>query len=191
VLALAGLVAVLFLVNRFGGAQRPSATEPPARLAAEKPAAPTTSVRVTLRAFPEPAELLLDGRPLGANPYVAELGPDDKVHELEVRANGFHSRKLPLRLNRDLDLEVRLSEVEQTSDTLAKKPAPAPSGAAPASKPAASPARTASQPTRTGAKVPANPRTKKDTGDPYGEFPKSKASHGTLPPLDTTNPWTQ
>jgi serine/threonine-protein kinase len=189
-LALAGVVAALFLIYRVGDAQRRTGAETPAPLAAEKPSAPTTPVRVALRAFPDGAELLLDGRPLGTNPYVAELGPDDKVHELEVRAKGFQSRTLPLRLNRDLDLEVRLSEAEDTSETLAKKPARAQRDAQPASTAPLSPARTPSR-TKIGAKLPTNPRSKSETGEPYGDFPKSKPSQEKLPPLDTTNPWTQ
>lgn len=192
VLSLAGLAAVLFVLSRIGEAQRSGAAAPPARPAAEKAPAvkPKAQVGVQLRAFPEAAELLLDGRPLGENPYVAELEQDDRVHELEVRAPGFHTRKLPLRLERDLDLEVRLSEEEKTSDTPTQS-STQPGGRAKASAPPASPARVTNRTGRGVAGVPAAARGKKDAAELYGEFPKSKPSEGSAPPLDKTNPWAQ
>jgi len=108
-----------------------------------------------------------------------------------VRARGFHTRKLPLRLERDLDLEVRLSEEEKTSGTPAQQSSAKPGDGAKSSPPPASPAPVTNRAGRGSTGVPGAARGKKDAGELYGEFPKSKPSEGKAPPLDTTNPWAQ
>jgi hypothetical protein len=78
---------------------------------ASEPTQPEPSVRVTIRAIPSSAMLLLNGKPLGQNPYTGEHARDATPQRLEVRAPGFNARTLELRLERDVDLEVRLSEM--------------------------------------------------------------------------------
>ncbi len=153
--------------------QRSGAAEPSAPPAAEK-AAPKAQVGVKLRAFPDAAELLLDGRPLGANPYVAELAQDDRVHELEVRARGFshaeaatpsrtrpRSGGSPQRRREDVGHAhaAVVSAAERRREELCRA--------------SVAGAGHESRRTRRHGR-PRAARSKKDAGELYGEFPKSK-----------------
>jgi serine/threonine-protein kinase len=88
---------------------------------ASEPTQPEPSVRLTIRAIPSSAVLLLNGKPLGQNPYNGEHARDANPQQLEVRAPGFSARTLVLRLERDVDLEVRLSEMETLRDPTSEK----------------------------------------------------------------------
>ncbi|HMJ10912.1 MAG TPA: protein kinase [Polyangiaceae bacterium] len=141
---------------------------------ASEPAAPQPSVRVNLRAVPSSAVLVLGGRPLPGNPYSGALARDLNAQILEVRAPGFDTRTLELRLDRDVDLEVRLSEVETPAAAKSEKKS------APRIGPGRVPAR---PPTRRGEQRPGS-------DDTYSEFPEPKrSSKPGAPALDTSDPW--
>ncbi|HET9953509.1 MAG TPA: protein kinase [Polyangiaceae bacterium] len=80
-----------------------SATSLPQREAAASP-----EIRVRISAKPPTASLLLDGKPLGGNPYQGARTRDDKTHVLTVLAPGYQSRSIPLSFERDLDVPVVL-----------------------------------------------------------------------------------
>ncbi len=152
-------------------AAAPVASAATAPLAAETPAA-ASSVRVRIHAIPENAKLLLDNAPLAGNPVDAERPRDDALHALVVSAPGHDSRTLQLRLNRDVDLEVRLAQAEQ------------PEGARGAVPPQKSPHAAKVSP-RAG-----SPAQKRSDDELYKDLPARKAGAATAPPLDTSeSPW--
>jgi eukaryotic-like serine/threonine-protein kinase len=99
----AALIAVLLLVWHFGAAS--SATEPHA---AEGLATAKHQVRLQVVASPLEAEILLDGRPVGQNPWHAELDATARKAHIEVRAPGYVSNVREVDLTQDADLSVRL-----------------------------------------------------------------------------------
>ena len=69
---------------------------------------PSTTVRLEIVASPATAILTLDGKRLGANPYVGVVARDGKVHELAVSAAGFSPLSQQLAVDRDLNLRLNL-----------------------------------------------------------------------------------
>lgn len=167
-LGLATAAVVAFLVLRKGPGDAP----PEINVMAAQPPQPSPSVHLDIRAIPSAAALFLDERALGNAPYDAEQPRDSREHRLEVRAPGFNPRTMAIRLDRDLDLEVRLSETPTAADE--KSPATTP---APASSPSAKP--------RPAIRAPAKSRA----DDLYQGFPSPKRSKNSSPALDTSDPW--
>lgn len=73
------------------------------------------NVSLRLRAQPSSAVFSLDGQPLEGNPHSGERPADSRPHELLVSADAHEPRQIELRLDRDVDLEVRLAEVASPS----------------------------------------------------------------------------
>jgi hypothetical protein len=112
----AGLIGLLAVLGRplTAGTREPVIVDVPA---------PAARVRLNLQAAPPSARFILDGQPLGTNPYQGEHTADSFAHTLEVRAEGHQRRSIEVRLNRDLDLEVRLAEeAPRTSETAGATP---------------------------------------------------------------------
>jgi len=171
------LVVGLSLVSR--GSSKP----PVSSLNAATPGPASSAgaeVRVSIRAQPVTAALVLDGKPLGQNPYSGTQARDQKPHELVVSAAGYQARTVNVRLDRDVDLEVGLAEAATSQPA---GPTPTPSANANARKNA----------------VPSVPRphapaVSKKSGeveaDPYRDLPARKSAGNKLPPLDTSeSPW--
>jgi serine/threonine-protein kinase len=96
-------VIVLLVTNKRGG--EPIAAQP----APPPPAAPVaTTVRLEIVASPADATLVLDGKPLGANPYVGAFPRDAQVHELSITAPGYRSLTHQFGADRDLNLRLNL-----------------------------------------------------------------------------------
>lgn len=169
---LAAIVAagvVLALV--FNGSHKPSTLQPAASGSSGYGPASAT-VRVDIRAQPETAALLLDGKPLGANPYSGTHARDGGKHELSVSAAGFEPRTMSIQLDHDLDLAVGLA---RSLATPAETNAPARINAKKAPALAVPAANVAG-------KKPGDP-------EPYRDLPTRKATRAA-PPLDTSeSPW--
>ena len=71
------------------------------------PVPPVSSVRVAIGATPTWAQIWLDGQRV-PNPFLGTLPRDDREHDLEVRANGYHVQQQAIRLSQDLALTVEL-----------------------------------------------------------------------------------
>jgi serine/threonine-protein kinase len=172
VAAIAAVAAAVLLLVRW----RPATPATVDAIGAAKPSTPNASVHVKLRAFPSHAAMTIDGRPVKQNPYEADHPRDDGDHSLEVQAPGYAPRTVQIRLDRDLDLEVRLSEVPVSgrSDTPRKPAAVA--------RPTRAPARRAAPPA-----AHDGPKTNPD--EIYEEFRAPKRSNQRAPALDTSDPW--
>ena len=136
-------------------------------------AAPT--VHVSLRASPPSARLVLDGKPLEANPFVAELPRDEGEHHLTIQADGFETRDISASFARDVNVDVALAH---SGSTASVAPAPQPpltrveslpvaqpvrAGVRPPPAPPPPAANATSHPTKTG------PQRKIDEEDPYAQ----------------------
>jgi serine/threonine protein kinase len=71
------------------------------------PVPPVSSVRIAIGATPTWAQIWLDGQRV-PNPFVGTLPRDDREHDLEVRAAGYHVQQQTIRLSQDVALTVEL-----------------------------------------------------------------------------------
>ncbi|MES1177060.1 MAG: serine/threonine-protein kinase [Myxococcales bacterium] len=98
----AAAIVVVLLVWRFGAG---GSADP---RAAASPAVAKHQVRLQVAASPVEAEILLDGRPVGQNPWHADLDASARKARIEVRAPGYASSVRDVDLTQDADLSVRL-----------------------------------------------------------------------------------
>ena len=131
VVALIGGIA--FLVP----SRRSTASAPPPLAAAPAEA----HVHLSLRATPPEARFVLDGRSLGANPYEEDVVRDESPHRLSIRAEGFETRDIDARLNRDVSVDVTLAPRAAPSPSPAPSAAVRPPGARPSPPPKGTPKR--------------------------------------------------
>jgi hypothetical protein len=179
-LVAAGALGLALLLGLFfRGLDRPGASPQTAAApsgSVTSVASPSSSVQVRIRAHPENAVLMLDGKPLGNNPYAGAQARAAGEHELQVAAPGYEPRVLPISLERDVDLEVGLLQTQPPTGELrpstpARKPAAPPAPAAPRARAAGAVAKSA------------------DT-EPYRDLPARRGGGPTAPPLDTSeSPW--
>ena len=168
--AAAALAALLALLLR--DAPKQSASAGPAAAAS----AENATVRVSIRAQPASATLLLDGRALAGNPYTGTQARDSNPHELRITAEGFEPRTVPIRLDRDLDLEVGLAQMQPST----AEPKPSARSLVPGKKPQLAVPQPA-----TVSNVP----IKKPSTEPYRDLPARKVVR-PAPALDTSeSPW--
>jgi hypothetical protein len=156
-------VAALVVLAIIGGIGYlvPAKTPPKESTAAVAPIAPPVArVHLSLRATPADARFLLDGRMLATNPYEEDVAQDEAPHRLSIRADGFETREMDARLNRDVSVDVTLAPHAATS---AAAPTPVPAAAAPV-YPAGVPDR---RPARAPASAKGTPQRKIDEDDPY------------------------
>jgi serine/threonine-protein kinase len=73
--------------------------------------APSSSVKLVIRAEPAGATLYLDDVRLPSNPYSGTRASDARDHELRIEADGFVSMRHSLRLERDTELSLALTAV--------------------------------------------------------------------------------
>jgi len=120
--AIAGavLTVVALAVWQFGFAHVRG--DPPSGRAA---AAVNSRVRVQIVASPLEAEILLDGKLLGQNPWHAELEASQRKARVEVRAPGYETSVHQVDISRDADLSVRLEPRTASSESPLTAPAPA------------------------------------------------------------------
>jgi len=181
VAALLGVAVALVLVLSL--TSRRTSKPPVSSLNAATPGPSSSAgaeVRLNIRAQPVTAALVLDGKPLGQNPYSGAQPRDQRQHELVVSAAGHQARTLSIQLDRDVDLEVGLAEAQA-----AQSGGPTPT---PSSTPI-----TRKNPVL-GVQRPRAPALSKKPGevdaDPYRDLPSRKSAGNKPPPLDTSeSPW--
>jgi serine/threonine protein kinase len=150
--------------------------------------APTSEskIRLYVRVFPEEAVLTLDNQVLDENPYDAEHPRDGARHTLTASAPGYDSRTIPLRFNRDVDLELRLAQSAPNANAHSS-PNPSAGPNIASLRPAANlgPARTLNV-------APAHPRAAtpppKEKEEIYEDLPPRKTVGPKVSPLDTSEP---
>ena len=106
----AALLLVGLLALRFGFANSPSEARN-----TDSPAAAKHQVRLQVVASPLEAEILLDGKPVGQNPWHTELDASARKARIEVRAPGFAPSVRDVDLSQDADLSVRLEPLAASS----------------------------------------------------------------------------
>ncbi|MET0792712.1 MAG: serine/threonine-protein kinase, partial [Polyangiaceae bacterium] len=84
--------------------------------APESPTAGQRQIRLQVVASPLEAEILLDGKPVGQNPWHAELAASPRKARVEVRAPGYAPSVREVDLSQDADLSVRLEALAQPSE---------------------------------------------------------------------------
>ncbi|MFO0676475.1 MAG: serine/threonine-protein kinase [Polyangiaceae bacterium] len=72
------------------------------------PSATADVVELSLRASPESARILLDGKPLPSNPYSATFSKDETDHVVVVEAPGYETAQEVVRLSKDATLVLNL-----------------------------------------------------------------------------------
>jgi hypothetical protein len=102
-LALGG-AAVLHARSAAPGTLAPLAQAPSAS------AAVPSSVTLRVSAAPREAQIFLDDRPLGSNPFTGALPADDADHRLRIEAPGYLTRIEPLTLRGPRELTVTLQQ---------------------------------------------------------------------------------
>lgn len=162
-LGVAGL-AVLSL------SRQDESAEAPATLGSSLPS--TQEVRVRVEVSPASAELLLDGKKLGSNPYEGTLPRDDRAHELQISAPGHASRAVQLKLDQNVDLRLELTRLEVSASAPPSAAAPSP----------ADPPSGAPRPATT-------PQVKAAPSDPFGDLPAARKPTKKGPKLDKSDPW--
>jgi hypothetical protein len=105
--------------DRGGGSLASAPMELP--MTPSNPSTPAAAaVRLEIVVSPPEAVVLLDGRSLGANPYVGVHPRDGQIHELTVTANGYQTLNQSFLLDRDMMLQLHLQEArEETVATTA------------------------------------------------------------------------
>jgi serine/threonine protein kinase len=161
-----GLVALLAVLGRplTAGTREPVIVDVPA---------PVTRVRLNLQATPPSARFVLDGQALDSNPYQGERAMDAFPHRLEVSAEGHQGRSIEVRLNRDLDLDVRLAE-ELPRRAIAAPPSsdvPAPHAVSKAGGRSASTERRVPEPVRRARPPAPSPAASRSGDDIYPDDP--------------------
>jgi eukaryotic-like serine/threonine-protein kinase len=114
-LALGGVLLALMIVfvilvvwsNKHDAPISTAQATPPPPMTPRQPTQNET-VRLEIVVSPANALLTLDGKPLGANPYVGAVARDGKVHELAVSAAGFSPLTQQVSADRDLNLRLNL-----------------------------------------------------------------------------------
>jgi hypothetical protein len=106
------------------------------------PSTATNRVRLQIRTEPVAAELYLDGQRV-INPLDQEREPSLELHQVEVRAAGFHSVRSELRLDHSTVLQIALEPekiAHEGRPTGRSKPVQTDRAEAPAVQPASPPA---------------------------------------------------
>jgi eukaryotic-like serine/threonine-protein kinase len=113
-------VIVLVWSNKHDAPSSTAQATPPPPMTPTAP--PNTTVRLEIVVSPANALLMLDGKPLGANPYVGAVARDGKVHELAVSAPGFSPLTQEVAADRDLNLRLNLVPAPVVPHIVAIKP---------------------------------------------------------------------
>ncbi|HET9987069.1 MAG TPA: serine/threonine-protein kinase [Kofleriaceae bacterium] len=73
------------------------------------PAPVATTLHLEIVASPANATIMLDGKRLGANPYLGAFARDAKVHQLAISAPGYRPLTHEFAADRDLNLQLNLA----------------------------------------------------------------------------------
>src|SRR6478736_241297 len=118
-IAAAALATLVFV----GGWALHRSPPPPAPVSAAQPASPK-AVMFEVQALPAGAEILLDGKALGADHFVGPQPFSERKVALEVRANGHLTERKELVLTRDMSLQIVLAPDPALAATSAPTTAP-------------------------------------------------------------------
>ncbi len=107
------------------------------------------TIELAVRAKPENAILVLDGKRLASNPFTAEMPKERRTHVLRATAPGYRAAERVITFQKDLDIELALSKLGRTRVSRAQpkpeNPAETQAKAAPPPEPS-KPSRAALQP---------------------------------------------
>ncbi len=106
----AALLGLALVVWRLGFTSSASDTR-----TAESASAAPKRIRLQVVASPLDAEILLDDKPVGQNPWHTELAATARKARIEVRAAGYASSVREVDLSQDADLSVRLEPLAATT----------------------------------------------------------------------------
>jgi eukaryotic-like serine/threonine-protein kinase len=115
VLALAGIVGLSVALSKGQPPATPipspgvSLVEAPTAQRSNSGANSGEDVALEVSASPLSAQMILDGRALGANPFRGRMPRDDKDHSLVISAKGYDSRTVSVRLDKDRSIELTLT----------------------------------------------------------------------------------
>ena len=107
----AAVLGVALLAWHFGSASSASDTH-----AAADSASAARPVRLQVVASPLEAEILLDGKPVGQNPWHTEFPVGTHKARIEVRAPGYATSVRDVDLSQDADLSVRLEPLTESPE---------------------------------------------------------------------------
>jgi serine/threonine-protein kinase len=137
-IALAGPALVVAVAGGIWAARSGAKGDVAPARAAPETAAPAT-VRFEVVVQPADATLSLDGKPLGANPFVGQLARDTGSHQLAASAPGYQSIVQMVALERDASFHLSLAKVTPVSEAPTAAPpasaVAAPEGVEPAGRP--------------------------------------------------------
>jgi len=94
---------------------------------ASEPPPPIPVVRLSVRATPTHAEVLVDGERV-SNPFHRLLTQDDKPHRVVIVAKGYEPRSTVIHYRRDVDIDVELTRSSTPPSREARNPPPPPPG---------------------------------------------------------------
>ncbi len=152
-----GVVGLLHAIGAF------AFLVPSRKTAASAGSSAESHVHLSLRATPQSARFVLDGRNLASNPYEEDVSRDDAPHRLSIRADGFVTRDIDARLSRDVNVDVTLAAAQPSAQAAA---APSPPPASPQTARQTAP-RYTPPPTAPATPTKASSQRRIDEDDPY------------------------
>jgi serine/threonine-protein kinase len=148
---IAAVATILFFVMRNPEPARtaqPSQPSQPMTLAPTPPSQPATA-RLDVSVSPASAKVVLDGKELGAPPFVGTFPRDTQSHELVVSAAGYRSLTQRFAFDRDLDFRLSLEKEEGAVPVMPTVAAVAPPSSPPIAPSKKRPVRLTTMPTKT------------------------------------------
>ncbi len=128
-----GAIAIAIVIG-FGGSSSPKSQPAPETAVPTPPPVPSTppaptAVRLEVVASPSDAMIALDGKPVGANPYVGSFARDLASHEIVITAPGYLALTQQFTLDRDLNFRLNLQReparaTEVVTPTVSEPPEP-------------------------------------------------------------------
>jgi serine/threonine protein kinase len=133
-IALAGPALVVAVAGGIWAARSGARGDVGPAKAAPETAGPAT-VRFEIVVQPADATLSLDGKPLGANPFVGQLARDTALHQLAASAPDHQPIVQMVTLERDASFRLSLAKVAPVSQTPPASAVAAPDAVEPAGRP--------------------------------------------------------
>jgi serine/threonine protein kinase len=100
-----------FLIWRIQGSQKPAgsaSSDQSSPVASATSAEPDSRIQIHVTAFPENADIYVDGERAPTNPFSSRFAADAKVHHIEARAAGHVNQIRDVRFDEDADLVLTL-----------------------------------------------------------------------------------
>lgn len=138
--AVGAIVWMLVTSNEEGGTTSAEASQPTADATAAPappgnetaPSAAAEEMLVTLRAAPADARFKIDDGPWLENPFNSKRARDGKLHEVSVSADGYKTKVMEVRFDKDVILDVSLEKnAKKTRTRVVHVPTPVPAAPEP------------------------------------------------------------